>query len=57
MCNARVDAMVLAYIAALAEPSGTPAWREPVKTKRSRSQAKKRKAKRSRARESRKRNR
>ena len=51
--NARVDAMILAYILALGETSRVPAWRTPVREKRTRAQAKKRKAKRNRKRKAR----
>ena len=53
--NARVSAMVLAHILALQEGlkerlPRVPAWRIPVKEKRTRAQAKERKAKRKRQR-------
>lgn len=57
MRNVRVDAMVLAYTLMLPELPEVPAWRKPVKTRRSRLQAKKRKAKRKCSSKSRKRNR
>ena len=55
--NARVDAMVLAHILALGkgleETPRVPAWRIPVREKRTRAQGKKRKARRKRVRKSR----